>query len=77
MPRLSSSRKPAALRISAKTKPTRKARFIPEIASRCASELSRSATTVSWLMPDRSPVIDPAAKAPASPGIAARIAADR
>ncbi len=59
-----------------KTKPVRKAMFMPEIARRWARLLSRSACTVSWRIAERSPVIAAAAKAPASPGIAAIIAAD-
>ena len=50
--------------------------FIPEMASKCARLLSRSALTVSRLMPDLSPVITPLANAPASPGICAIIACD-
>ena len=51
--------------------------FIPEIARRCASELSRSACTVSSVMAERSPVIAPAAKAPGWPSIRSSIAVVR
>ncbi len=54
-----------------------KAMFIPEIASRCDRFESRSAATVSCVIPDRSPVTAPAAKAPACPGQAAMMAPDR
>ena len=51
--------------------------FMPEIAKRCARFESRSASTVSREMPERSPVIAPLAKAPASPGRAAMMLRDR
>ena len=50
--------------------------FIPEIASRCASDDSRRSLITAAEMFERSPVITPEAKAPLSPGTTRSIACD-